>query len=135
MDIKQYNDIVLLREVVARELETISQYEAASMEASDEKLRLFFSHLAKEEKEHVSEAVALLHEFDEAQRKEWEEANTSAEHFISGRKKTDSQADASMPAGEDKSSTEAPTNSEKRKEGRGPPQIGAQLTVGSLIKK
>ena len=135
MDIKEYKDIVLLREVVARELETISQYEAASMEATDEKLRLFFSHLAKEEKEHVSEAVALLHEFDAEQRKEWEEKNTSEEHFRTGvHHPVGERAGANEPRQEESASTpiepekkESPTTVRK---GR-----WSELTVGSLIKR
>lgn len=49
-----------LRDVLARELETISQYEAHAAAETDPEARALFQHLADEEKEHVSEVYEAL---------------------------------------------------------------------------
>lgn len=75
------DDLARLRLVLARELETINEYEAHAREASTEKLRAFFKHLADEEKEHVAEAMALIHELDPVQAQEADEVKTDHAHF------------------------------------------------------
>ena len=75
------DDLARLRLVLARELETINEYEAHGREASTEKMRAFFKHLADEEKEHVAEAMALIHELDEVQAREANEVRTDHAHF------------------------------------------------------
>ena len=74
-------DLELVRQVLARELDTINQYEQAAREAESELIRAFFRHLADEEKEHVGEAIALLHQLDPAQRLRSGTADVRAEHF------------------------------------------------------
>jgi len=77
-------DLKFLRSVLARELDTISEYEHMAAEVEDPRLKAFFGHLAKEEKEHVSEAMRLIHEMDHEQLEEWEEVDTREEHFVRG---------------------------------------------------
>jgi hypothetical protein len=60
-------DVALVRRVLARELETINEYEASARAASSPELRDFFLHLAAEEKEHVAEAVHMLRLLDAGQ--------------------------------------------------------------------
>lgn len=74
-------DVRLLRAVLARELETINEYEVMAEQAEDPHIREFFLHLAKEEKEHVGEAMALINERDVDQKRELDEADTRFEHF------------------------------------------------------
>ncbi|WP_257450637.1 ferritin family protein [Archangium lipolyticum] len=60
-------DVALVRRVLARELETINEYEAFARASSSPELRDFFMHLAAEEKEHVAEAVHMLRLLDAGQ--------------------------------------------------------------------
>ncbi|HLM45051.1 MAG TPA: ferritin family protein, partial [Myxococcaceae bacterium] len=60
-------DVALVRRVLARELETINEYEAFAQAASNPEVRAFFAHLAAEEKEHVAEATQMLRMLDSAQ--------------------------------------------------------------------
>ena len=75
------DDLARLRLVLARELETINEYEAHARAASSEKMCAFFTHLADEEKEHVAEAMALIHELDAVQAQESAEVHTDHAHF------------------------------------------------------
>ncbi len=61
------NDVARIRRVLARELETINEYEAFAHLSSHPEVRAFFAHLAAEEKEHVSEATQMLRLLDSAQ--------------------------------------------------------------------
>mgnify|MGYP001210454097 CR=1 FL=1 len=74
-------DLELVRQVLARELDTINQYEQAAREAESELIRAFFRHLADEEKEHVAEAIQLLHQMDAAQRAHFSAVDVRVEHF------------------------------------------------------
>ncbi len=74
-------DVELVRQVLARELETINQYEQAAREADTELIRAFFRHLADEEKEHVAEAMQLLHQLDAAQHSRAAQVDVRIEHF------------------------------------------------------
>ncbi|HYV45505.1 MAG TPA: ferritin family protein [Myxococcaceae bacterium] len=60
-------DVQRVRQVLARELETISHYESLAAAAERPELRAFFLHLAEEEKEHVAEATTLLRRLDAGQ--------------------------------------------------------------------
>jgi len=60
-------DAQRVRQVLARELETISHYEALAAAAERPELRAFFLHLAEEEKEHVAEATLVLRRLDSGQ--------------------------------------------------------------------
>lgn len=77
-------DIARIRQVLARELETISEYEELARAAESSDVRAFFLHLAEEEKEHVAEAVYLLARFDSGQRAQ-NAKDFSQAHFLGGR--------------------------------------------------
>lgn len=76
------SDVELLRLVLARELETINQYETFARTAHSELVRAFFQHLAEEEKEHVAEATVLLQQLDAGQRAHFQKADVRIEHFL-----------------------------------------------------
>ncbi|CAM3279893.1 ferritin [Corallococcus sp. ZKHCc1 1396] len=61
------SDVARIRAVLARELETINEYEAFAEDSSNPEVRAFFLHLAAEEKEHVSEATHMLRLLDKGQ--------------------------------------------------------------------
>jgi hypothetical protein len=61
------SDVARIRAVLARELETINEYEAFAEDSSHPEVRAFFLHLAAEEKEHVSEATHMLRMLDAGQ--------------------------------------------------------------------
>ncbi|RKH06622.1 ferritin family protein [Corallococcus carmarthensis] len=61
------SDVARIRAVLARELETINEYEAYAEDSSNPEVRAFFLHLAAEEKEHVSEATHMLRMLDKGQ--------------------------------------------------------------------
>jgi hypothetical protein len=108
-------DLALVRRVLARELDTISEYETYSADASHPRLKEFFRHLAREEKEHVAEAKALLDAFDPEQQAMSASVNVDASHF-SGAAPGPAAARAAAPA-----AAASPV-----------PSVGAFLTVGSL---
>lgn len=60
-------DVARIRQVLARELETINEYEAFAAASEDPEVRAFFLHLAAEEKEHVAEATHMLRMLDAGQ--------------------------------------------------------------------
>lgn len=66
-DSELLSDVARIRRVLARELETINEYEAFAQASSNPEVRAFFAHLAAEEKEHVSEATQMLRMLDSAQ--------------------------------------------------------------------
>ncbi|MBZ4329417.1 ferritin [Corallococcus interemptor] len=61
------SDVARIRAVLARELETINEYEAYAEDSSLPEVKAFFLHLAAEEKEHVSEATHMLRMLDKGQ--------------------------------------------------------------------
>jgi hypothetical protein len=66
-DSELLNDVARIRRVLARELETINEYEAFAQSSAHPEVRAFFAHLAAEEKEHVAEATQMLRMLDAAQ--------------------------------------------------------------------
>ena len=66
-DSELLNDVARIRRVLARELETINEYEAFAQASSSPEVRAFFAHLATEEKEHVAEATQMLRLLDSGQ--------------------------------------------------------------------
>jgi uncharacterized protein len=58
--VAEQKDLEIIRRTIARELETISQYEQDAAAATDARVRTFLAHLAHEEKEHVAEGMAML---------------------------------------------------------------------------
>ncbi|MCY1078582.1 ferritin family protein [Archangium lansingense] len=151
-------DVALVRQVLARELETINEYEAHARVASTPELRDFFLHLAAEEKEHVAEAVHMLRMLDAGQEAHFAKPVTTG-HFQGAIEGKPSPAPAPAPAAAAPSPA-APSEPAPRGPARGgrnangqaepppglvqperilygvpapPPSPGAQpLTVGSL---
>lgn len=109
---RPHKDVRLLRAALARELDTINEYEEMAEQAEDPLIRDFFYHLAVEEKEHVAEAMALIERRDPDQARESREADTRPEHFRGEAPRAASEEDAT------------------RGEGRAP--ASAAWTVGSL---
>ena len=66
-DSELLNDVARIRRVLARELETINEYESFAQLSTSPEVRAFFAHLAAEEKEHVAEATQMLRRLDAAQ--------------------------------------------------------------------
>ncbi|HYO58951.1 ferritin [Archangium sp.] len=92
-------DVALVRRVLARELETINDYEAHARAASTPEVRDFFLHLAAEEKEHVAEAIHMLRLLDTGQEVHFAQPVTAG-HFqgaIEG-KPSPAPAPATAPA-------------------------------------
>ncbi|HET9450260.1 MAG TPA: ferritin, partial [Aggregicoccus sp.] len=74
------DDLARVRRVLARELETINEYEAFAAASSLPEVRAFFTHLAQEEKEHVAEATHMLRRLDAGQEAHFAEG-TPPGHF------------------------------------------------------
>jgi hypothetical protein len=74
------DDVARIRRVLARELETINEYEAFAAASKSPEVRTFFTHLAQEEKEHVAEATHMLRRLDPGQEAHFTQG-TSAGHF------------------------------------------------------
>lgn len=60
-------DIVVLREILQRELETINAYEKMLERVSDPSLKHIIEHVTDEEREHVAEMYQLIMERDPKQ--------------------------------------------------------------------
>jgi rubrerythrin len=60
-------DLLLVRDVLARELETINSYLRLLRSAKSERVRAFLAHITDEEKEHVAEALEIIKELDPVQ--------------------------------------------------------------------
>ncbi len=78
-------DTALVRRVLARELDTINEYEAMAQSAEDPTVRAFLLHLAQEEKEHVAEAMALIRARDVDQETKSAAVDVRPDHFSTGR--------------------------------------------------
>ena len=61
-------DLVVLREILQRELETINAYEKMLARISDPALREIIDHVTDEEREHVAEMYHLIMDRDPKQR-------------------------------------------------------------------
>lgn len=61
------DDLMLVRDVLARELETINSYLRLLRSAKSERVRTFLAHVTDEEKEHVAEALEIIKELDPVQ--------------------------------------------------------------------
>lgn len=124
-------DVALVRAVLARELDTITEYEGYARRAASPTLQAFFLHLAKEEKEHVAEAMHLIHQLDGEQRRMWSLADVRPEHFTGEASRApgpvDAASGASSPA--DGAPSPAPVDGAPASARSSPP---ARFTVGSL---
>ncbi|HVE84413.1 MAG TPA: ferritin family protein [Myxococcales bacterium] len=113
-------DAQRVRQVLARELETVSAYEALAAEAERPELRAFFLHLAEEEKEHVAEATLVLRRLDAGQEAQFQKP-FPATHF-------------QPPAEAPKSPPPRPISDARQAlyGAPAPPSPHGSLTVGSL---
>lgn len=57
-------DASILRDIIARECDTVNEYEALAERAASESVRQLVLHLAAEEKEHIAECTRLLAQVD-----------------------------------------------------------------------
>lgn len=60
-------DISMLRDILARELETINSYQNLLSQAKSPEVKEFIAHIIEEEKEHVAESMELIKELDPTQ--------------------------------------------------------------------
>jgi ATP-dependent DNA ligase len=60
-------DLMLVRDILAREIETINTYQRLLSSAQTEEVKTFLRHITEEEKEHVAEAMELIMRFDRSQ--------------------------------------------------------------------
>lgn len=67
METASDDDLILVREVLAREIETINTYQTQISRAQGESVRTFLRHITDEEKEHVAEALELIRSMDPVQ--------------------------------------------------------------------
>jgi|SRR5829696_5312855 len=58
------SDLILLRDILAREISTINNYQSLLFQANTAEVATFISHILEEEKEHVAEAIELIKELD-----------------------------------------------------------------------
>lgn len=135
IDSKLLDDVALVRQVLARELDTINEYEASARAASDPEVRAFFLHLAAEEKEHVAEAVHMLRMLDAGQQAHFSKPIAPG-HFqaaIEGKEKATAHPSAPAPG---PAPAEPPSNLPPQRVIYGVPATPSSgalpLTVGSL---
>ena len=74
-------DRELLRVGLIAELDAINLYEQLAAEATDERIKKLFLEIAREEKTHVGEFLAVLLEKDEEQVKELDEGKKEVEEI------------------------------------------------------
>jgi hypothetical protein len=60
-------DVVLLRDILVRELDTINFYKGLPSRARRPDVAAFIAHITDEEKEHVAEAMNFINKLDAAQ--------------------------------------------------------------------
>lgn len=58
------DDLMILRDVLARELQTINTYQSQAAQAKRPEVKNFLQHILEEEKEHVAEAIEMIKELD-----------------------------------------------------------------------
>lgn len=92
-------DVELVRRVLARELETINEYESYARMAEAPSIRSFFQHLAGEEKEHVAEALLLIRQLDPGQEQKLSSPDLSVEHLAGNRSALGPSPEPPAPTG------------------------------------
>jgi hypothetical protein len=88
-------DLVVLRQALVRELETINHYQQLMDRAVSVEVKDLMRHLMDEEKEHVAELTALLRQGDAVQDRMFVEGHAEA----IGRGKASPLAKPSAPTG------------------------------------
>ncbi|MGQ4914568.1 MAG: ferritin family protein [Candidatus Asgardarchaeia archaeon] len=79
---KEELDKEILRAGLIAELDAINLYEQMAALTSNENIKKVLLDIAKEEKEHVGEFLALLLSFDKEQEKELEEGKEEVEELL-----------------------------------------------------
>jgi rubrerythrin len=69
------DDLVLIREILAREIDTINTYQRMLASARGPEVASFLTHIIDEEKEHVAEALELIKLYDPVQANLLQSAN------------------------------------------------------------
>ncbi len=85
---KEYTDKEILRVGIIAELDAINLYEQMAATAKDHAIKNILLDIAKEEKTHVGEFMALLIRLDAEQEKEMNEGRKEALFLSLKRKKT-----------------------------------------------
>ena len=78
---KENEDKQILRVGLIAELDAINLYEQLASRAKDEKVKKVLLDIAKEEKTHVGEFLALLLEMDEQQKEELEKGKEEVQEI------------------------------------------------------
>lgn len=61
------NDLMMVRDILVREIETINFYQRLLEQAQGDDAKNFLRHIIEEEKEHVAEALMLIKQYAPAQ--------------------------------------------------------------------
>jgi len=77
-------DKIILRTAIIAELDAISLYEELAAMTNNENLKKVLLDVAKEEKTHVGEFLALLNIEDEEQKKELREGEEEVKEILEG---------------------------------------------------
>lgn len=77
---EKQEDVQVLREILARELETINSYQSLLSRSLSPEVATFINHIIDEEKEHVAESMTLINRIDERQAVRF----TNSEHWRYG---------------------------------------------------
>jgi rubrerythrin len=80
---KESEEKQILRIGIIAELDAISLYEQLAARAKNEKIKKVLLDIAKEEKTHVGEFLALLTELDKQQKEELEKGKEEVEELTS----------------------------------------------------
>ena len=80
---KENEDKQILRVGIIAELDAVSLYEQLASKANDERIKKVLLDIAKEEKTHVGEFLALLLELDKQQKEELEKGKEEVEELTS----------------------------------------------------
>jgi len=80
---KENEDKQILRVGIIAELDAVNLYEQLASRAKDERIRKVLFDIAKEEKTHVGEFLALLLELDKQQKEELEKGKKEVEELTS----------------------------------------------------
>jgi hypothetical protein len=115
------HDVAILRDLMARELETINAYRSLAERAPDGQAREFFLHIIAEEKLHVADVLRAIAALDEDQ------AHLLTTGFPAGHAPGDIPAPTRVqPAAEAADAAPRGTSAPRPRLARG------ELTVGSL---
>lgn len=74
---EEQEDVQVLRDILARELETINSYQNLLSRTLSPEVATFIEHIIDEEKEHVAESMTLINRIDERQAMRF----TNSEHW------------------------------------------------------